>query len=149
MLIKLGKYLRCLGYDAVWDGGASSRDAMDRAARDGRVFVTRNTHIAPERSPERRVVRVAEDDPAVQAWRVVSELGLDVRTRLFTRCIRCNVELDRIAEVDEVRGRVPESVLGWCRAFYRCPSCATVFWKGSHVANTCRKLGLPAPEDGA
>jgi uncharacterized protein with PIN domain len=32
-------------------------------------------------------------------------------------------------------------------SFYTCPQCGTVFWKGSHVRNTCRKLRLPSAEE--
>jgi uncharacterized protein with PIN domain len=41
--------------------------------------------------------------------------------------------------------RVVEAVRARHRLFFTCPSCGTVFWRGSHVENTCRKLGLEPP----
>jgi uncharacterized protein len=141
MLIKLGKYLRCLGYDARWDS-KSTREAVRRADEDGRILLTRNTRLGEELPVPARFLLLADEDPVRQLARVVAELALDTRTHLFSRCIRCNVPLDAIPDLSTVRDRVPAGVLAMHEEFFRCPSCGTVFWKGTHVANTCRKLGL-------
>lgn len=61
--------------------------------------------------------------------------------RRFTRCIRCNRALENTSQAT-VRERAPEAIRERYARFYRCPGCGTVFWKGSHVRNTCRELGL-------
>ena len=144
MAIRLGKYLRCLGYDAEWDVRSPTRGLARRAALEGRVLLTRNTRLGGEvPRPERFLVLEAED-PVEQLHQVVDALGLDVQALLFSRCIRCNLELETIAAA-AVRERVPAPVLERHDRFYTCPGCGTVFWKGSHVANTCRKLGIAPP----
>jgi uncharacterized protein with PIN domain len=148
MLVKLGKYLRCLGYDAAWDERASTRDAARQAETDGRVLVTRNTRLGEEIPSPALAVVLSDDDPVRQLAILIEEFGLETHTRLFTRCIRCNVPLEPCTDATLLRERVPANVLRLYRAFYHCPACSTVFWKGSHVRNTCRKLGLEPPEEG-
>jgi hypothetical protein len=145
MLIKLGKYLRILGYDAAWDAGQSTGDQIRRANREGRVFCTRNTHFADGGPMPERVLILASDDPVEQLRRVVAAYSLDTATWLFARCIRCNVPLQEVPAAGEIRALVHPNVFARYDRFYRCPHCDTVFWKGSHVRNTCRKLGLPEP----
>jgi uncharacterized protein with PIN domain len=144
-LIKLGKYLRCAGYDAEWDARATARELAARAKRDERVFVTRSTRVDFEFERPPRCVGVAGDDPVAQFHELARLLGLDLATFVFTRCIRCNVELARVADRETVRARVAPAVFERRCAFFTCPRCATVFWHGSHVENTCRKLGLALP----
>jgi uncharacterized protein with PIN domain len=143
MLVKLGRYLRCLGYDAEWDPERSLATRIERADAQGRVFLTRNHNIGHQVAAPRRMLFLADDDPVEQLWRVITELGLDPEPRLFTRCIRCNVVLVEIEKSPAVAARVPASTFASYAHFYTCPSCGTVFWKGTHVRNTCRKLRLP------
>lgn len=144
MAIRLGKYLRCLGYDAVWDVRLPTRLLARRAATEGRVLVTRNTRVGDELVVSGALVVLASEDPVRQVRQVMEELGLDAR-RAFTRCIRCNVALEEVADREAVRERVPAPVFPRHRRYSVCPRCGTVFWLGSHVARTCAKLGVPPP----
>ncbi len=143
MAVKLGKYLRCLGYDVAWEIGAGTRALARRAAEEGRVLLTRNTREDAFRAPP-RWLRLEAEDPVEQLREVEAALFLDVRARLFTRCIRCNVELEEV-ERETVIERIPDGVRDRHRRFWTCPACHTVFWWGSHVARTCRKLGIEPP----
>jgi len=144
MAMRLGKYLRCLGYDAAWESGATTRELARQAEEQGRVLLTRNTRAGEEFRPPPAWVWLASENPVEQLHQVAAELELDLRSRLFTRCIRCNVELEGV-EKEEVSDRVPERVRERHRRFWTCPSCRTIFWWGSHVENTCRKLGIEPP----
>lgn len=143
MLVKLAHYLRVLGIDAACDLGASLATRIDRADAEGRVFLTRNHRIRHQEREPKRMFLVASEDAVEQIREVVGEFEIDPQTRLFSRCIRCNVELAPIEKDEALAKRVPERVFATYRRFWTCPSCATVFWKGSHVRNTCTKLGLP------
>lgn len=145
MLVKLGKYLRILGYDATWDPRLRTHEMILRANREDRVFLTRNTRLPHGHPPPKRVLVLASGDAAEQLQRVVAEFSLDTEAALFSKCIRCNELLDEVADKESVRERVHPNVYDRYDRFLTCPKCGTVFWLGSHVRNTCRKLGLPPP----
>ncbi len=148
MLIKLGKYLRILGHDAEWNKARRTHELIRRANREGRVFITRNTRLPDQYPAPDRVMVLSGTDPVDQLWEVVAEFGIKPEQFLFSRCIRCNVLLDEVSDKNEVAGSVDPNVLARYNLFHRCPRCGTVFWKGSHVSNTCRKLRItasPAP----
>ena len=148
MLVKLGKYLRILGYDAAWAPAVPTQELILQANREGRVFCTRNRRIAHEYPPPDRLLELASDDPVNQLRQVIDVCRLDPQARLFSRCIRCNRELYPVPAKELVRDLVHPHVYARHDRFYRCPACGTVFWRGSHVRNTCRKLGLAPPEEG-
>jgi len=148
MLIKLGKYLRILGFDASWEPALRTHELIRRANAQHRVFLTRNRRLRDQYPCPDRSILIQSADPVAQLSEVVSGAGLDAGRSLFTRCIRCNVELSAIADKREIEDRVHPNVYACYEKFYRCPACRTVFWKGSHVRNTCRKLSLPLPDCG-
>jgi len=147
MVIRLGKYLRIIGYDAEWDMGVRTHDLIQRANATGRIFVTRNTHLAEQYPPVRDGIILSETDPALQFRTLVEKFGLDTQTDLFSRCIQCNVILDALADKSVAEALVHPNVYRRQKHFFRCPHCGTIFWHGSHVANTCRKLGIKHDEE--
>ncbi|MCE9615146.1 MAG: Mut7-C RNAse domain-containing protein [Lentisphaerae bacterium] len=149
MVIKLGKYLRVLGYDAVWDSRLRTHELIQWANREGRVFVTRNGRLKDQYPAAQRVLQVVSSEPVAQLRAVQAAYHLDPRQALFTCCIRCNVPLVPVGDKEAVRGRVHPRVFARQSHFFSCPVCGTVFWRGSHVRNTCCKLGLPVPDDTA
>ncbi|HTF87275.1 MAG TPA: Mut7-C RNAse domain-containing protein, partial [Planctomycetota bacterium] len=69
MLIKLGRYLRCLGYDARWSE-VSTREALRAADKEGRVLLTRNTRLGLEMPFPARYLILVDDDAVRQLARV-------------------------------------------------------------------------------
>ena len=142
MLIKLGKYLRIIGCDAAWDSQVRTHELISRANAEGRIFLTRNTHIAEQYPHASRLFLLHESDPVKQFQIVVAEFHLEVQERLFSKCICCNMFLEKVSDKESVRQKIHPNVYERFDSFFTCPKCGTVFWKGTHVANTCRKLGI-------
>lgn len=140
MVIKLGKYLRILGYDAAWEKQVRTHALIARANAEGRVFVTRNRRLPSQYPRVERLVLLNETDPVQQLKRLMAELNLKEPPGLFSRCIRCNVRLEPITDPATIRESVHKNVFARYQQFFTCPNCQTVFWHGSHVRNTCRKL---------
>ncbi|OGV44456.1 MAG: hypothetical protein A2X46_01325 [Lentisphaerae bacterium GWF2_57_35] len=139
MLVKLGKYLRILGYDAAWDSSIRTHELITRANREHRVFLTRNTRLPSQYPTPQALLMIQSTDPVEQIEQVASTFRLSDKN-LFSKCIRCNVGLEPVADKTSIQDRVHPNVYGRYEHFFQCPSCGTVFWKGSHVRNTCRKL---------
>lgn len=144
MLIRVGMYLRIIGYDAEWIPGVRTHDLILKANAENRYFVTRNRKIREQFPAVSHLVILRETEPVLQFKTLVQDFHLDTKTRQFSRCIRCNVELSVITERHQVEPHVHPGVFLRQATFYTCPKCGTIFWHGSHVTNTCRKLDLPS-----
>lgn len=140
MLGKLARWLLLLGYDTVYvsDGACEDMDAVAQAKEEGRVFVTRDTKI-PEVAGVRKVV-LRNQDLGGQLRRLLDELRERPDPGLFfSRCTLCNVPTKAVAR-DEVVGELPEKVKTLETRFFRCPSCSKLYWAGTHVENTMKKV---------
>ena len=82
MLIKLGKYLRIIGYDAEWDNTLRTHELILKANAENRLFITRNSRISHEYPRPERAHVLGETDPVRQLLNVVSSLALDRLRRL-------------------------------------------------------------------
>ena len=127
MLQSLATWLRLLGYDCLTRPGQSGRVLLERAVAEGRIFLTRNTHLRdtlPHALLARaRIELVAAEHLPEQLREVVTKFALDTETFVFTRCLLCNEVLQRTSEEF------------WC-----CPHCGKTFWRGSHVTNSLARL---------
>lgn len=141
MVIRLGKYLRIAGYDAAWDLSCRTHELIINANKEGRVFLTCNRHLEAEYPKPRQWLLLYCSDPVEQFQEVVRHYGLESMHAPFSRCIRCNRVLQPV-EKAALQTRVHPNVYMRYQHYYTCPSCGTVFWKGTHVRNTCRKLNL-------
>lgn len=142
MLIKLGKYLRIIGYDAAWDTRVRTHELIARANAENRFFLTRNGRLADQFPRPNLLIKIRSTDPVRQLTEVIGELRLDRSLLLFSKCVRCNVMLEEVKDKKTIEAQVHPNVFRQYNRFFRCNECGTVFWKGSHVRNTRRKLGL-------
>ena len=141
---RLVTWLRLLGYDTAYarelDPGSLSR----RARAEGRILLTRNTHLARQRSLLRCVL-VTDDHFRAQLRQVIDTCELSAPPAFLHRCARCNTLLDPIARA-EACGRVPAYVCATQTVFAHCPICHRIYWPGTHVERMHReviRLGLP------
>jgi len=128
---KLAKWLRILGYDALYWRGEEER-LLELAKEEGRVLITKTRRLGEEGKRGLKVVLIGEDNPFLQLREVMRRLGLRIDPgRLFKRCLSCNVPLQEVTP-EEVEGEVPDYVFRTQDRFSRCPVCGKVFWPGTH-----------------
>lgn len=144
---KLVKWLRILGYDALYWRSEDQEGLLRRARDDGRVLVTKDTRLYKKRgSLEALLIR--EDNPFRQIRELVHHFRLPVgEAMLFSRCVTCNAPLDKV-QPEEVKGVVPDYIYHTHQEFSRCPSCRKVYWAGTHyghVSEAVRQLKEGAP----
>lgn len=128
----LARWLRAIGYDATWSADVDDGELVREADEQRRFLLSSDSGIF-----ERRMITSGQV-PALllprglrlmeQLEYVVQQLKLPVRS---PRCMACNGRLLPAAR-EEVAAEVPARSLVWARNFYRCGSCAKVFWEGSH-----------------
>lgn len=130
MLGKLAKYLRILGFDAVYVRSLKTLDGFT-AGEEPTWFITRRSSAVPyEQTIRIRATNVKEQ---------LKELGPLIRPhidpdKVLQRCIGCNTPLID-ADKKSIEHLVPEFIFHAYNAFKRCPSCGRVYWEGTHADN--------------
>lgn len=130
----LAKWLRILGFDTLFLNPIEDGELVEIALREGRVVLTKDTHIAERRvatSGQVQVVIVEGDRVLDQLRFVADRLGLHEPFRMFSRCLECNVPLEPI-ERFQVRDRVPPYVYQTQERYVICPRCGRIYWPGTH-----------------
>lgn len=140
---RLAKWLRVLGYDALFLADADDNELLRIALREGRIIVTRDSGLAERHlatSGRLTGVLIRDDHLEGQLSQMVRSLDLDA-TRPFSRCIRCNEPLGSLSR-ESVKGRAPDYVYKTQQEYAGCPLCHKIFWRGTHWANMQRDLAL-------
>lgn len=131
---KLSKWLRILGFDAIYAANTTGERLIDVAK--GRILLTRTKKIRGLKIPVERVF-IASNHPLEQLQEVVSALGISKEDiRPYSRCIQCNVSI-RSVDKNDVRGKVPDYIWETHDAFHICSYCGKIYWCGSHVRRSC------------
>lgn len=137
MLGRLARWLRILGHDVAYGSHLHGRGLVERARREGRIIVTRDTALM--RTPHLpRHVFVASDRFRDQLREVAAAVPL-ARDAAFTRCVECNDGLVAV-EPATVRERVPPYVFETQTAFWTCPRCHRLYWPATHHARMREEL---------
>lgn len=138
MLGKLARWLRALGYDALYFRIVDDRHLLEVARREARTLLTRDARLARLAGPAGLLVRATEIER--QIVEVIERLALlPSGEGLLSRCLECNALLeDRPKET--VRGLVPEFVFATQERFIGCPGCARIYWQGSHADRILERL---------
>jgi len=135
---KLSKWLRILGFDALYDPEINGGEFFDQV-RAGRILLTRTRRVQ-EKHGSSRLIFIHANDPFDQLREVIGALGLKFEdTRPFSRCIECNIPIEPI-EKESVRNRVPDYVWDTQENFQQCGHCCKIFWPGSHTRRSMERI---------
>jgi len=138
MLGRLARWLRLMGYDAVyWRDGSDS--ALIRQARaEDRLIVTRDHQLAGRRGV--LAILVASESLNEQIAEVRAVLR-GPAAEPFSRCPECNGKLEDLP-AEAARELVPPYVWHTQSLFRHCPDCSRVYWKGTHWPGMQSRLDL-------
>lgn len=127
---RLARWLRLAGCDVELMPAQPLPALYQRAHNEARVILTRNGRV--KTGGLVRVVQVRSHRLEEQLRQMIQDAGLVIdEAALFTRCDRCNVELEAL-EKPNVKERVPPFVYQTQEVFYTCPSCRRVYWAATH-----------------
>ena len=136
MLGRLARWLRLVGYDAVYARDESDHRIAAWARAEDRIVLTRDRELAHRRGI--RCLLIEHQDVESQLEEVWQALG-QPPADLEPRCPSCNATLQPIAS-DEVRERVPPYVYRTHEQFRYCAHCDQVYWRGSHWEDVERTI---------
>lgn len=128
MLGTLAKWLRILGYDALFDPALDDHQLVRLSRAEDRVLLTRDRQLAQRRGV--RVLLINREPLEDQLCQVLAALDLRPE-RAYSRCPICN-ELLETVDRSVARTKVPAFVAQKHSSFKCCPACERVYWRGSH-----------------
>ena len=127
---KLARYLRLLGFDTHYQNDYDDDAIIGLARGESRVILTRDRGLL-KRGAVTHGYWVRATAPRQQLAEIVRVFDLGSSARPFTRCIRCNGELQPVPK-SAVAERLPPRVRSHFEEFVQCLNCAAVYWPGSH-----------------
>jgi hypothetical protein len=129
---RLARLLRLLGFDVWWSSEADDQTLADVSVGQQRILLTRDRAMLKRRAITHGLF-VHADQPTAQVLEVIRRLDLGQRLAPFTRCVRCNGELDAVSK-DEVIDELEPLTRRYYHDFSRCADCGRIYWRGSHHA---------------
>jgi uncharacterized protein with PIN domain len=127
---KLARYLRLLGFDTRYRNDYDDAAIIGLARAESRIILTRDRGLL-KHGAVTHGYWVRATAPRQQLAEIVRMFDLGGSARPFTRCIRCNGELQPVPK-SAVAERLPPRVRAHFEVFVQCRECAAVYWPGSH-----------------
>jgi len=127
---KLAHLLRMLGFDTLYFNDLGDARLAEISADEGRVLLTRDRALLMHK----RVTHgcyIRSREPRAQLRQVILRLDLLGQIRPFSRCMECNGPLEAVAR-QGIAAELPKGVVDHYNAFWRCPGCRRIYWKGNH-----------------
>lgn len=136
MLGRLARWLRLLGFDALYDPRWDDNELVRRARSEERILLTRDVSLVQRRGVRTLLITSERLEP--QLRQVVHALGLP-ESETFARCPICNALLERVPK-SWAWGYVPPYTFCTQTEFRLCPDCNRFYWRGSHHVRMQRAL---------
>jgi hypothetical protein len=138
MLGKLAKWLKILGFDVAYFNKAKDSDLLAIARREKRILLTGDHRLLEGAKDIQSLLLQSEKWPE-QVEQVLKELSLQQKTKPFSRCLQCNVELKKLPK-KKAKNLVAPFIFEHAASLAICPSCGRVFWPGTHFEDMEFKL---------
>ena len=129
------------GYDAEYNKNIPDDDLIEEALKGDRILLTRDEALV-KRAKKRGVdaIFISHDVDEEALSQLSIELGLTFDPTQ-ARCPKCNHTVEKVAK-HEVAGRVPEGTFKTIDDFWVCPSCGSIYWRGSHWQRIIETLNV-------
>jgi uncharacterized protein with PIN domain len=127
---RLAQGLRLLGFDAYFGPEFDDPDLARISIEQDRILLTRDRGLL-KRGGVVHGYHPRSSDPQEQLIEVLHRFDLFDTVAPFSRCLRCNSEVDRVSK-DAVLPHLEARTAELFDEFYRCRGCERIFWKGSH-----------------
>lgn len=130
MLGKLAKWLKILGFDALFFSKIEDDELLAIARKEDRILLTKDTGLI-QQAKNVKTLFLESEEWQEQVQQVLDHFNLRERVDPHTRCIECNVVLKNLSKKN-AKNLVSPFVFDRADSFALCPSCGRVFWRGTH-----------------
>jgi uncharacterized protein with PIN domain len=138
MLGKLAKWLKILGFDAVFFSKIEDDDLLEMAMNENRILLTRDTGLI-ERTKRKNSLFVESEEWREQVEQVLDHFDLWKDVKPNSRCIECNVRIKDLPR-EKAKNLVTPFIFENADTFALCPDCGRVFWRGTHLKDMETKI---------
>ncbi len=138
MLGKLAKWLKILGFDAVFFSKIEDDALLEIAKAEDRILLTRDTGLI-ERAKKAKSLFIESENWRTQVEQVLDVFDLWPDVKPNSRCIECNVRIKDLPR-EKARNLVTPFVFENADTFALCPDCGRVFWRGTHLKDMESKI---------
>ncbi len=138
MLGKLAKWLKILGFDAVFFSKIEDDALLDIAQTENRILLTRDTGLI-ERTKKMNSLFIESENWRPQVEQVLDRFDLWKNVKPNSRCIECNVRIKDLPR-EKAKNLVTSFVFENADTFALCPECGRVFWRGTHLKDMETKI---------
>lgn len=129
---KLARHLRMAGFDTLCEPAWDDDRIVASSIAQRRTILTRDKRML-QRSEVERGYFVRAIHSEAQLAEVLRALQLERLVMPFMRCRECNTPLTD-ATAEAIAQRVPPRIRAMYERYRMCPTCARVYWEGSHYA---------------
>jgi hypothetical protein len=128
---RLARYLRLLGFDALYFNDTADDPELAQIAHDeGRILLTRDRGLL-KRSLVTYGYCLRTTDSREQVTAVLHRYQLHDQIQPWSRCLRCNGRLQSV-EKETILHRLEPKTKQYFDEFQICGDCSQIYWRGSH-----------------
>lgn len=138
MLGKLAKWLKILGFDALFFSKIEDDELLTIARKESRILLTKDTGLI-QQAKDVETLFLESEEWQDQVQQVLEHFNLREKVNPHTRCIDCNVVLKNLPKKN-AKNLVSAFVFDKADSFALCPNCSRVFWRGTHFKDMEAKI---------
>jgi uncharacterized protein with PIN domain len=134
----LAQTLRLLGFDVAYDRQAQDRQLLSVMECEDRALLTRDRRLLMHAIVRHGYCPRSQnaDDQTIE---VIRRFHLFDSITPFTRCLRCNAPLQKVAKANIIETLEPLTKIHY-EDFRRCTGCGQIYWAGSHFSKLQQRL---------
>jgi len=142
MLGRVARVLRLFGFDTLYFRDEDDLSILARCLKEHRILITADREFFRLAKGWNLNVVLApseEVNPWEFARKVVEDLKLKECARPFSRCPKCNGEIEMVHR-DRLVGFVHPYVWHRHEYFAVCKECGQIYWEGTHIERIRKRL---------
>ena len=142
---RLARYLRLLGFDCLYQNDFDDETVATLSCDQHRCVLTRDRALL-----QRKIIThgyfVRAVRPRLQVREVLSRFDLYRLVLPFSRCSRCNGQLQAV-DKQLIEDRLEPKTRQYFESFRMCTSCRQIYWQGGHHARSLQLVAELTRED--
>lgn len=127
---KLARWLRLLGFDALYRNDYDDPEIVAIAIQECRTVLTRDLGILKRRAVTRGYY-VQSSKPEEQLREVLDRFDLRPAVQPFHRCLVCNGLLTTVDKA-AILPQLQPNTIRYYDTFFQCMACSKIYWRGTH-----------------